>query len=115
METFNNYTYSSEKFFVEEIQKGTFTTFFCDVVSLVTIISQYLEHPWVVKIFLLVFLGTIALVLSKVNKQFRNVTQALPEYSCGWHSMWENVSRCLDDLSPPVVWNFSLKQLQGPD
>ena len=76
MEKINNYTSSSERFFVEEIQNGTFATFFCDVFSLVTITSQYLEHPWVVKILLLVFLRNIASVLSKVNKQFRNMTQA---------------------------------------
>ena len=40
METINNYTSSSERFFVEEIQNGTFATFFCDVFSPVTITSQ---------------------------------------------------------------------------
>jgi len=67
METINNYTYSSERFFVEEIQDCTFTAFFCDVFSLITITPQYLEHPWVVKILVLAFLRNIALVLSKVN------------------------------------------------
>jgi len=77
MERFNNYTSSSGRVFVEEVQNGTFATFFCDVFSLITIISQYLQHPWVVKILLLVFLRNIGLVLSKVNKQFRNMNQAL--------------------------------------
>ena len=43
METIHNYTSSSERFFVEEIQNGTFATFFCDVFSLIAITSQHLE------------------------------------------------------------------------
>ena len=93
MEKINNYTSSSERFFVAEIQNGTFATFFCDVFSLITITSQYLEQPWVVKILLLVFLRNIASVLSKVNKQFKNMTQAPREHGHGWHGMWENMGR----------------------
>jgi len=33
MERINNHTSSSERFFVEEIQNGTFTTFLSDVLS----------------------------------------------------------------------------------
>lgn len=57
---------------MEEIQSGTF---FCDVSSFITIAYQSLEHPWAVKILLLVFLGNIILILSKVSKQFKNITQ----------------------------------------
>jgi len=37
---------------------------------------QYIEHTWVVKVLLLLFLRDISFFLSKVNKQFSNMTQA---------------------------------------
>ena len=69
METINNYTTSSARLFFflgGGEQNGTFAIF-CAVFSLVAVTSQYLEHPWAVKILLLVFLGNIAMVLPKVN------------------------------------------------
>lgn len=41
------------------------------------ITSQFLEQLRIVRILLLVFLRNTALVLPKVNKQFRNITQPL--------------------------------------
>lgn len=75
---------------MEEIQNGTLATFFCDVFSLVTVTSQYFEHLLVVKIILFVFLRNIALVLSKVNKQFRNMTQT-PWYMVVCGRIWTGV------------------------
>ena len=60
---------------MEEIQNGTFTTFFYDVSSFVTITFQYLEHPWAAKILLLILLGNTVLVLTKVSKQSRDLPQ----------------------------------------
>ena len=75
MEAISNYTSSSERIFMEEIQNGTIAAILYNVSSFITTTFQYLEHPWVVKIHLLVLLGNIVLVLSKVNKQFKNITQ----------------------------------------
>lgn len=97
------------------LQNGTFASFLCDVFSLLTRPSQYLEHPWVVKILLLVFLRNNALVLSKVNKPFSNMAQASQGDGNGWHSMWENMGRCLENFLPAVVWNFIHELLQDPD
>ncbi|KAF1437144.1 Trafficking protein particle complex subunit 13, partial [Pygoscelis papua] len=76
----------SESFFTEEIQNGSVTTFFYDVSSFITVTFQYFEQPWVVKIFLLVLLGNIVSVLSKVGKQFKNIIQRsaprLDSYDC---------------------------------
>ena len=101
--------------FFSEIQNGTFITSFCDVFSLATAASQYLEHTWVVKILLLVLLKNIASVLSKVNKQFRNLIQAPRGYGHRWHGTWENTGRHLENLSPPMVWNCTPNQLRDPD
>ena len=81
METISNYTFSSESFFMEEIQDGTFVTFFYDVFSFITTIFHYLEHPWVVKIYPLIVLGNFVSVLSKVNKQLKNIIRHLLQ---GW-------------------------------
>jgi len=48
----------------------------------------------------------------KINKQFRNMTQVLPEYGHRWYGMWENNGRYLHKYSLPMVWNFTYEKLQ---
>ena len=60
---------------------------------LLTITFQYLEHPWVVKVLLLIFLRNIASFLSDVNKQFRNMTQAPQQNGHVWQGMWEKMGQ----------------------
>lgn len=80
METINNYTSPSERFFLEEIKSSTSTTFFYDA-FFITITSQELEHPWAVKILILELLRNVVLAFYKVNKLLRNLTQA--PWQCG--------------------------------
>ena len=73
METMNNSfssLFSSESQSVEETENGTFPFFFCGagIFFLVTITLQYLDHPWVTKILLLVLLKNIVSAFSKVNQ-----------------------------------------------
>ncbi|KAM6097713.1 uncharacterized protein LJ206_001003 [Theristicus caerulescens] len=117
METVSNYTSFSERFFMEEIQNGTFAAFFYDVSSFITTTFQYLEHPWVVKIYLLIVLGNIVLVLSKVNKHFKNIIQrSAPRLdSYEWQGVWESTGKCLGRWAPPMFWNFTPEQVQNPE
>lgn len=59
---------------MREIQSSTFPTFFCGVFSFIATNCQHLEHHWIVKIVLLAFPGNIALVLFKINEQFRRLS-----------------------------------------
>ncbi|PKU35009.1 ubiquitin carboxyl-terminal hydrolase 4 [Limosa lapponica baueri] len=43
------------------------------------------------------------------------MNQAPREYGHGWQGTWENMGRYLENVSPPVVWNFTPEQLQDPD
>ncbi|KAM6104279.1 uncharacterized protein LJ206_019086 isoform 2-T2 [Theristicus caerulescens] len=117
METISNYTSSSESFFMQEIQNGTFAAFFYDVSSFITTTFLYLEHPWVVKIYLLIVLGNIVLVLSKVNKHFKNIIQrSAPRLdSYEWQGVWESMGKCLGRRALPVFWNFTPEQVQNPE
>ena len=83
---------------MQEIQNGTFTTFFSVVFCLITKAFQYLEHPWVVKVLLLVVLRNIVSAFSKVNKLFRNMTQALWQRGHGWQGLWDNMGRYLENF-----------------
>jgi len=82
---------------VEEVQNGTFTALWCDVSSFVTVTFQSLEHPWVVKILLLVFLGNILSVLSKVSKQIMSIIwRYVPRLdSYKWQGAWSSMGKCL--------------------
>lgn len=109
METSSNYTSSSEMPFMEEIQNGIFATFFYDVSSFSTITCQYLEHPWVIKILLLVSLWNIVSVLSEVSKEFKSIIQrsaiGLDIYEL--QGVWNSMGKCLGWWAPPVFWNFT--------
>ena len=67
--------------------------------------------------FLLLCLLNVFQVLLKVKTLFKNTTQrSAPRLdSHGWHGMWENVGRYLENFSPTVVWNFTPKQLRDRD
>ncbi|KAK4829958.1 hypothetical protein QYF61_008089 [Mycteria americana] len=112
VEKISNYTSSSERFFMEEIQNGTFATFFYGVSSFITITFQYLEHPWVVKIHLFMFLGNIVSVLSKISKQFKNIIQrSAPRLdSYEGQGVWDSTGKCLGWWAPPMFWNFTPEQ-----
>ncbi|XP_049683074.1 ubiquitin carboxyl-terminal hydrolase 4 isoform X4 [Accipiter gentilis] len=60
------------------------------------------------------FLAKSCLGLQKTS--FKNTTQrSAPRLdSHGWHGIWENMGRYLENFSPPVVWNFTPEQLQNP-
>jgi len=102
---------------MEEVQNGTFATLLCDVFSSATITFQYLEHPSVVKILLLVFLGNIVSVLLKVSKHFKNIIQrsasSLDSYE--WQGVWNSTGRCLGWWAPLEFWNFTPEQVQNPE
>ena len=117
METIRNYTSASERFFMEEMQNCTFTTFFYNASSFITITFQYFEQPWVVKILLLVLLGNIVSILSKVSKQFKNIIQrSAPRLdSYEWQGVWDSMGKCLTYWAPPVFWNFTPEQVQNPE
>ncbi|KAM6033078.1 uncharacterized protein LJ206_001912 [Theristicus caerulescens] len=102
---------------MEEIENGTFVSFFYDVSSFITTTFQYLENPWVVKIYPLVVLGNFVSVLSKVNKQLKNIIQRSPPRldSYEWQGVWESMGKYLGRWAPPVFWNFTLEQVQNPE
>jgi len=111
----NNYISSSERLLVEEIHKGTFTTFFCSIFSLITRALQQLEHPWVIKILRLGLVRNLVLAFYEVKQLFRNITQAPRHSDYRWQGMWENMGRYLARFSPPMVWHFTPKQVQELD
>ena len=117
VETTSNCSNFSESFFTEEIQNGSVTTFFYDVSSFITVTFQYFEHPWAVKILLLILLGNIVSVLSKVGKQFKNIIQRsaprLNNYE--WQGVWDKMGKYLGQWAPPVFWNFTPEQVQNPE
>ncbi|KAK4833064.1 hypothetical protein QYF61_027726 [Mycteria americana] len=78
---------------------------------------QCLEHPWVVKIHLLVSLGNIVSVWSKISKQFKNIIQrSAPRLdSYEWQGVWDSMGKCLGRWVPPVFWNFTPDQMQNPE
>jgi len=87
----------------------------CLMSSLVTRTFQYLEHTWIDKVLLLVFLKNTVSTFSRVNKLFRNMTQALWQCGHGWQGMWENTGRYLENFSPPMVWKATHGEVQDPD
>lgn len=64
----------------------------------------------VVTILLLAFLRNIALVLSMLKMQFRNVTQVPQGHE--WHSLREDTGRYVENFSPPVICSFTPEQLR---
>ena len=102
---------------MEEIQNGTLATIFYNASSFITTTFQYLEHPWVVKIHLLILLWQTGSVLSKVNKQVKNIIQrSAPRLdSYAWQGMWDSMGKCLRQWAPPVLWDFTPEQVQNPD
>lgn len=68
---------------MEEIRNHTFATF-CDVLSFVIITSQYLEHSWVVKTLILIFLRQNPSNIPNINKQFKDTThKSVVHMACG--------------------------------
>lgn len=43
------------------------------------------------------------------------MAQALRQCGYGWQGTWENMDRCLERFTPPMVWNFSPEQVWNPD
>ena len=101
---------------MKELQNGNFSTFFYDVFSFITTTFQYLEHPWVVKIHLLVFLWQVVSMLSKINKQFKNIIQrSAPRLdSYERQGIWDSMGKYLTGWAPPAFWNFTPEQMQNP-
>ena len=79
VEAISNYTSSSERFYMEEIQNGTLATFFYDVSSFLIKTFQYLEHPWVVKMHLLVFFGIFFWFCLRLISNLRISSRDLPK------------------------------------
>ncbi|KAM9591500.1 uncharacterized protein ACIBXB_006301 [Morphnus guianensis] len=56
-------------------------------------------------------------VLFRATKRlFKSTTQrSAPKLDIhGWHGMWEDMGRYLENFSPPVAWKFTPEQLQNP-
>lgn len=104
---------------MEETKNDTFPFFSCavDVFCLVKITLQYLEHPWIIKMLLLVCLRDLFVAFPKVKQLFRNTTQRYALRQCGyrWHGVCENMGGYVEQLSPPVVWDFTPEQVRHPD
>lgn len=115
LETINNYISSSMRLLWRKYRVAPALPSSVVFFSLITTNFQCLEHHWIVKIVLLVFPESIALVLTKINEQFRSMTQSPWENDHGVQSMWKNMSRYLENFSPSRVWNFTPKQWQDDD
>lgn len=91
-------------FFVEEIQNGTFTTFF-HVFSLVTITLQCLEHPWETKMWH--FFGILFWLFPSLTNYLGISPRPTRQSSYGCQGMWENMGRYVERLPSPMVWDFT--------
>ena len=108
-ELINNRTQSVGKTGVNNVSHSFISPF---PFRLVTAAFENFEYPWDVQASTLLLLGLLNVfkVLFRVTKNcFNNTTQrsALRLNSHGWHGMWENMGRYLENFSPPVVWNFT--------
>ncbi|XP_049649800.1 uncharacterized protein LOC126035331 [Accipiter gentilis] len=78
------------------------------------------EYPWDAQasVLLVLCLLNIFQVLYRATKSlFKRTTQrSAPKLDIhGWHGMWEDMGRYLENFSPPVAWKFTPKQLQNPN
>jgi len=100
---------------------NTFSSALSFSFRLLTTALENFEYPWDVqtRLFVLLCLLNVFLVLHlfKIEQLFKNTTQrsSLRQDSHGWRGMWENMGRYLEKISPAMVWNFTLEQLQGPN
>ena len=86
---------------------------------LITAAFEKFEQPWDVQAGMLVLLclpNVFQVLFRAPKKFFKNTTQrSAPRLnSHGWRGTWEKTGRYLEDFSPPMVWNFTPKQLQDP-
>ncbi|XP_074884057.1 uncharacterized protein LOC142031085 [Buteo buteo] len=87
---------------------------------LITTVFENFEYPWDAQasVLLVLCLLTMFQVLFRATKRlFKSTTQrSVPKLDMhGWHGMWKNVGRYLENFSPPVTWKFTPEQLQNPD
>jgi len=115
-ENIQNYTaflFSSGHQFINNIKNGTFPSFHS---GLITTVWEYFEDPSVTHVLLFLILNNQFHFLSKISRLFRKLTwESVPKQSCGeWLGVWDDVSRYLSRVSPPIVLNFTPEQVLNP-
>lgn len=108
VEAVNNYTFllfSGSQFVGDAKNDTSLFSSGIDVFCLVAIALQFLESPWVTRMFLFLYTMNLVLLFPKVNQPLGNVSQgcALRQPICGWQGVWENLGRCLESLLPLTV------------
>ncbi|KAM9591151.1 uncharacterized protein ACIBXB_006065 isoform 1-T2 [Morphnus guianensis] len=86
---------------------------------LITTAFENFEYPWDAQASVLLVLCLLNMfhVLFRATKRlFKSTTQrSAPKLDIhGWHGMWEDMGRYLENFSPPVAWKFTPEQLQNP-
>ncbi|KAM9591473.1 uncharacterized protein ACIBXB_006269 [Morphnus guianensis] len=86
---------------------------------LITTAFENFEYPWDVQasvLLVLCLLNMFQVLFRATKRLFKSTTQrSAPKLDIhGWHGMWEDMGRYLENFSPPVAWKFTPEQLQNP-
>ncbi|KAM9591469.1 uncharacterized protein ACIBXB_006265 [Morphnus guianensis] len=86
---------------------------------LITTAFENFEYPWDAQasvLLVLCLLNMFQVLFRATKRLFKSTTQrSAPKLDIhGWHGMWEDMGRYLENFSPPVAWKFTPEQLQNP-
>lgn len=84
---------------------------------LLVMASQFLDHPCVIRLFIVVCVVSLILIIVCNTKQLiGNATQACAQSwsILGWQGVWEELGRCLGLLLPPIALDFMPEQVCSP-
>ncbi|KAM9591481.1 uncharacterized protein ACIBXB_006278 [Morphnus guianensis] len=86
---------------------------------LITTAFGNFEYPWDAQasvLLVLCLLNMFQVLFRATKRLFKSTTQrSAPKLDIhGWHGMWEDMGRYLENFSPPVAWKFTPEQLQNP-